>query len=574
MLTVYSTQGSPGASTTAMHLAANWATAGREVLLIEADPAGGSLSHNLGIQFTPGSASFVASGLPILSNHLIDHAQDVLFENLHVMPAPASPTGARGIFNTFAEFSEDLRTISENEMAVIIDGGRMTADTAASALTTGATGVVVVCRNNSQLPSLEHLREALAASPGGDGPQAFAVTVGKSPMDPEEWQDKYGLTFSGSIEIVADMSTDLSAYLARSKRKSKKWRASLEQVGENLYPLAQPPVSDRPRRTRPATSPETEPAEDAGRAAGTGAAAVSDPSATQDPAALGEAPPMAPPEDFPVHGQPAPPMAPAAGAGYGQSHYLPPAPEPQPGYGQSHYLPPTGWPGDPRSPGAPPGHGEAPPMAPPEGFPAYGQPAPPPYPPQQYPPHAVPEQPPTYQQPPPEAYPPAPGSYEQPQPGAYPPQQYPAHADEQPQPPAYELANSHGAHEAYPPAPGSYEQPQPGAHEAYAPHQYPAPTYASSHPPTNSPAAATHLRTATAAHLRTAARPTRASGPRGNLRAAAGGTVSAKTEHAAHRLVPGLGRQAARLERRGHDSSPRRVRALSPAALWQTRVPV
>ena len=144
MLTVYSTQGSPGASTTAMHLAANWASEGREVLLIEADPAGGSLSHNLGIQFTPGSASFVASGLPILSNHLIDHAQDVLFENLHVMPAPASPTGARGIFNTFAEFSENLRTISENEMAVIIDGGRMTADTAASALTTGATGVVVV----------------------------------------------------------------------------------------------------------------------------------------------------------------------------------------------------------------------------------------------------------------------------------------------------------------------------------------------------------------------------------------------------------------------------------------------
>ena len=613
MLTIYSTQGSPGASTTAMHLAANWATAGREVLLIEADPAGGSLSHNLGIQFTPGSASFVGSGLPILSNHLIAHAQDVLFENLHVMPAPASPTGARGIFNTFAEFSEDLRTISENEMAVIIDGGRMTADTAASALTTGATGVVVVCRNNSQLPSLEHLRDALAASPGGDGPQACAVTVGKSPMDPEEWQDNYGLTFSGSIEMVADMATDLSAYLGRSKRKSKKWRASLEQVGENLYPLAQPPVSDRPRRTRPATSPETEPAEDAGRAA-----AVSHPSATQDPAALGEAPPMAPPEDFPAYGQPAPPMAPAAPEpqpshtqthhlpaapepqpshtqthhlpaaaepqpshtqthhlpaaaepqpshtqthhlpaaaepqpshtqthhlpaaaepqpshtqthhlpaaaepqpshgqthhlpaaaepqpshtqthhlpaaaepqpSHTQTHHLPAAAEPQPSHGQAHYLPPTGWPGDPRSPGAPPGHGEAPPMAPPEDFPAYGQPAPPPYPPQQYPAQQYPpapypahhyEQPPTYQQPPPEAYPaqqypahhyeqppayrqpapeaypPAPGSYEQPQPGAYPPQQHPAHADEPPQPPAYQQ----------PPA-----QPEPPAHEAARP---------------------------------------------------------------------------------------------------------
>ena len=419
VLTVYSTQGSPGASTTAMHLAANWASAGREVLLIEADPAGGSLSHNLGIQFTPGSASFVASGLPILSNHLIDHAQDVLFENLHVMPAPASPTGASGIFNTFAAFSEDLRTISENEMAVIIDGGRITADTAASALTTGAAGVVVVCRNNSQLSGLEHLRDALAASPGEGGPQGCAVTIGKSPMDPEEWRESCGLTFCGSIEIVADMATDLSAYLARSKRKSKKWRASLEQVGENLYPLAQPPVSDRPRRTRPATPPDTEPTEDAGQAAGAGVAAASDPSATQDPAA------------------------------YEQSHYLPPAPEPQPGYGQSHYLPPTGWPGDPQSPGAPPGYGEAPPMAPPEGFPAYGQPAPPPYPPQQYPAHY-------YEQP-------QPPTYEQPQPGtheAHAPQQYTAPTYEQPQP------GTHEAHEA------SFEQP-PEAQSAPRPNMQP-----------------------------------------------------------------------------------------------------
>ena len=361
MLTVYSIQGSPGASTTAMHLAAQWALQGREILLIEADPAGGSLSHNLGIQFTPGSASFVASGLPVQSNHLIDHAQDVLFENLHVMPAPASPTGARGIFNTFADFSEELRTISENEMAVIIDGGRITTDTAASGLTTGAAGVVVVCRNNSQLSSLEHLKDMLAAGLGEGGPQGYAVTIGKSPLSPEEWQESCGLTFCGSIEIVADMATDLSAYLARSKRKSKKWRASLEEVGEKLYPYAQPPVSNRPRQPAAAAAPpDTEVGGDAGQA--TPAAATFDPAA-QYPAGSG----LAPPEGFPGYGQ-APPMDPV----------------PQPGYGQSHYLPPTGWPADAQSPSWP-GDGEAPPMAPPEGFPADGQPTPPPYPPAQYP---------------------------------------------------------------------------------------------------------------------------------------------------------------------------------------------
>ena len=427
MLTVYSIQGSPGASTTAMHLAANWALEGREILLIEADPAGGSLSHNLGIQFTPGSASFVASGLPVQSNHLIDHAQDVLFENLHVMPAPASPTGARGIFNTFADFSEELRTISENEMAVIIDGGRITTDTAASGLTTGAAGVVVVCRNNSQLSSLDHLKDMLAAGLGEGGPQGYAVTVGKSPLSPEEWQESCGLSFCGSIDIVADMATDLSAYLARSKRKSKKWRASLEEVGEKLYPYAQPPVSNRPHRPAAAASPDTEVGGDAGQA--TPAAATFDPAA-QYPPGFGLAPPM--------------------------------APVPQPGYGQSHYLPPTGWPADTQSPSGP-GYGEAPPMAPL-------------YPPAQYPAQPY-EQQPTYEQ--------QPGPYEQPaepyqqQPGPY--QQQPAYEQqpgpyEQPaepyqqQPGPYEQQPTYEQQPQYPAQPGTYEQPagpyeQPAAYE-------------------------------------------------------------------------------------------------------------
>ena len=299
MLTVYSTHGSPGASTTAMHLAAHWASTGREVLLIEADPAGGSLSHNLGIQFTPGSASFVASGLPALSNHLIDHAQDVLFENLHVMPAPASPAGAHGIFRTFANSAESLRTISENEIAVIIDGGRIITDTAGSDLTTGAAGVLVVCRDNSQLSSLKLLKDVLAAGPDGDGPQGSAVTIGKSPMDEQEWRESYGLTFCGAIENVADMSADLSAFLNRSKRKSKKWRISLEQVGENLYPYAQPPASDPSRRLRPATQsppPGTEPADDADQAAPTATAPVPDPSVAQDAVGHWHAPPTPEPQ--------------------------------------------------------------------------------------------------------------------------------------------------------------------------------------------------------------------------------------------------------------------------------------
>ena len=449
MLTVYSTQGSPGASTTAMHLAASWASEGREVLLIELDPAGGSMSHNLGIQFTPGSASFLASGLPALSNYLIDHAQDVLFENLHVMPAPASPTGARGIFNTFSDYAEDLRAISENEMAVIIDGGRITADAAASDLTARAAGVLVVCRHNSQLSSLEHLRSVLDAGGGGAGPKGCAVAVGKSPMEPDEWLET-GLTFCGSIEIVSDMATDLSSYMARSKRKSKKWRASLEQVGETMYAYAQPPLSGASHRSHSAEPTATA---DTGAAEGTAAAApVTAP--TQDPAAYGP-PPMSTPE-----------------AGYGQSHYLPPTPESQPGYGQSHYLPPTVGPG---------GYGQAPPPVPPEDYPGYGQPVPPPqYPP---PPYEQAYPPPQYPQPHEQAYPPPP--YEQappPHEQAYPPPQYPQPHEQAYPPPPYEQAPP--PHEqAYPPPqyPPPYEQPQYPA----APYEQPPPAHEQAQHPTD-----------------------------------------------------------------------------------------
>ena len=535
MLTVYSIQGSPGASTTAMHLAANWALEGREILLIEADPAGGSLSHNLGIQFTPGSASFVASGLPVQSNHLIDHAQDVLFENLHVMPAPASPTGARGIFNTFADFSEELRTISENEMAVIIDGGRITTDTAASGLTTGAAGVVVVCRNNSQLSSLDHLKDMLAAGLGEGGPQGYAVTVGKSPMSPEEWQESCGLTFCGSIEIVADMATDLSAYLARSKRKSKKWRASLEEVGEKLYPYAQPPVSNRPRRPAAAASPDTEVGGGAGQATRRGGYLRS--------------------------------RGPISGPVSGWRRRWRPCPSRA--TGSRTTCRPQGGPPTPRAPAGPATarlrrwrrstRRRSTRRSPTNSNPAHLRTA-------------------THLRAATRNLRTAtPGSYEQP---AEPYQQQPGPYQQ----PAARLRTAaralRTAGRALPTAARALRTAThlrtatavPGATRNLR-------TAGRALRTTGRLRTATHLRTAAAVpgatrNLRAAGRPARAPGPGGRPPTAAGDRVPAEAEHEAHRLVPGLGRQAARLERPGHDGSPRRVRALSPAVLWQRRVPV
>jgi len=245
--------GSPGGSTTALLLAIQWAAIGREVLLIEADPAGGSLSHSLGIQFTPGSASFVASGLPVMGNHLVDHSQDVLFDNLHVMPAPSSPAGARGIVSAFYEHAGDLRAVADSEMAVVVDGGRIDANTVKSPLTTSSAGVLVVFRNDVRLGSVDFLDTAGASDNGYDGPDVLALTIGKSNLKEQEWQERQpGLSLVGSLDLLED-TPDLSSFvLSRGKRKSKRWRSSLTKVGDKLYPYAKPSGSSTERRRSPA----------------------------------------------------------------------------------------------------------------------------------------------------------------------------------------------------------------------------------------------------------------------------------------------------------------------------------
>ncbi len=262
VLTVYSAHGSPGASTTAMYLAAQWASTGTEVVLVEADPGGGSLSHHLGIQFTPGAASFVASGLPVRGGNLIDHSQDVLFNNLHVMPATSSPTGAREIVRWWEERAGELREISETEMAVIVDGGRITGDSVAAELTKHAAGVVVVARGDSSPTGLEHIGGLLSAEASGHGVERCVVTVGDSPLSAEEWRERCDITFAGSIKEFPEVTGDLTAFLNRNKRKSKKWRLSLEEVAEALLPYAKPPASGSSRSRRPADEEEESPAKE------------------------------------------------------------------------------------------------------------------------------------------------------------------------------------------------------------------------------------------------------------------------------------------------------------------------
>lgn len=263
MLTVYSTHGSPGASTTAVYLAAQWASSGHQVLLIETDAAAGSLSQKLGIQFTPGTASFIAAGKPVTSASLIEHAQDVLFNDFHIMPTPSSPSGARTVAEKFARLGEELRDISEREMAIIVDGGRLTADARTSELTTSAAAVLIVARDENQLPSLEHVSDALVHDASQPGPLGLVATVGPNPLSEADWRSNHGLVLIGSVDLSTGRGTDLSMFMSRGKRKSRKLRGSLEKLADSLYEFACPASAATPRARLPANrlADDTSPAD-------------------------------------------------------------------------------------------------------------------------------------------------------------------------------------------------------------------------------------------------------------------------------------------------------------------------
>ena len=447
MLIVYGVPGSPGASTTAIHVAANWASSGREVLLLEADPAGGSMSRNLGIQFTPGAASFVASGSPIRKGDLVDHSQDILFTNLHVMPCPSS---TREIIESFAERAEELRDVSENDMAVVVDAGRVGSGPFTEKWLASAAGVAVVVRGDSgsSMSNLENLASAFANSGGSVGPaNGCVVTIGKPLWSPADFPQKCGLELCGTIENSPETAVDLSVFLDKTKRKTKKWRSSLNAVADQLWPLAAPDPSVRPRPL-PAPLP----------AAAAPAPPVMPAPQPEAPAAYPEAPaayqtPEPQPEPPAAYQTPEPqPEPPAA---YQTPEPQPEAPAPQPEAPAAYQTP------EPQ-PEAPATYQTPEPQ--PEPAAAYPAPEPQPEPPAAYPAPA----PQPYQTPPaPQPAPPA--AYQTPAPQSEPAAAYPA-PEPQPQPYQTPPAPQPEAPAAYPAPPAAYP---PGAQPQ--PYQTPAP---------------------------------------------------------------------------------------------------
>ena len=242
MLTVFSADNSSESYLAPIWLAADWASKDREVLIVEANPTGGSISEDLGIPVNPGSASLIASGLPARRENLIEHSLDVLSENLHVMPAPTTPEGARTVVKSLEERADELRQVSDKEMAIIVMGGQVSDRMISRALFGNAAGFAIISTPNTDMTDLELELREVASLPYGHEPAGFALSVGPSPWQKTDWHSRCGLMFAGSIENSALVVQDYSVFTGRRKRKARRFLNSLESIGELLYAYAHPPI--------------------------------------------------------------------------------------------------------------------------------------------------------------------------------------------------------------------------------------------------------------------------------------------------------------------------------------------
>lgn len=194
-LAVASVKHSPGATTVALALAAAWAEDG-EVLLVEADPAGGDLAVRLGLRSHPGLTSLAAAGRRSSSSLDTRTHSQALASGARVVLAPTAPEEAAAAVAALANrLPRDLASSGGN---AVVDCGRWHPTSPARALLERADLAVVALRPTVE--GVEHLRSRLDTLAVPAGRLAVAL-VGERPYGPAEVEAALGLPVLGSVAV-------------------------------------------------------------------------------------------------------------------------------------------------------------------------------------------------------------------------------------------------------------------------------------------------------------------------------------------------------------------------------------
>jgi len=225
---------SPGVTTAAQALALAW-PAGRQIILAELDPGGGSLSVRHELPADPGLTTLAAAGRRGLAPEtVLQHCQR-LGDGTVALLGPLSPERATSALAVLGvRFAAALDTIPDID--VLADCGRLDSRSPALDVVKAAPFVVLVV--SPTLEGVAHLQsrlQPLALTPG----RAAVLTIGGRPYGPDEVGAALQLPVLGMLEVDRRGAEDLAS--GRPLRRSELLR-SAQVVAERLAAHL-PPVS-------------------------------------------------------------------------------------------------------------------------------------------------------------------------------------------------------------------------------------------------------------------------------------------------------------------------------------------
>lgn len=326
-----------GVTTTAVALADAWPGPDMAVV-VEADPAGGSLAHLAGGDPHRGLVSLAeaatASPGSRITGQLWDHTQ--LLGKVPFLAAPDDPVAAAAILAAPAPAIPLPTGRGPADLVVIADCGVLDPASPAAPIIAGADAVFAIVHGDLADPASAGQRirgtrcrrgaVLLIGSPGTDGfTDALGIPVlGRLPLDrrgasavmtgdPPGKQDRNSLT-SAAKEVAAALSTRLRPMPPTSTHASalSRWRGFPARFGRRVpgpgsgaprvYRL-HPPPSDRPRAEEP-PGPASSPERDYGLEVAATQPRPAEPATTVVQTAVGETMVEAPSTDGPGWGEP------------------------------------------------------------------------------------------------------------------------------------------------------------------------------------------------------------------------------------------------------------------------------
>ncbi|MDQ3573445.1 MAG: hypothetical protein M3404_00735 [Actinomycetota bacterium] len=239
-----SAKGSPGATTTALAVAAVWPN-DRKVLLAEVDPAGSDLGPRFGLSAGPGLVQLGPLRRRRMSGADVwDNAQ-VLPGGTPVLIGASGPEQAAALRRLWPELAAVLSGMHDAD--VMADCGRLFPDSPAVDVLRHADLVVLVSRPT--LEEVAHLQARLAAPLSTA--RVEVVLVGTGPYPPEQIEEALGLKLLG---VLANDERAAALLAGRAGNERLLARSALIRSARTVAAAIASSVDD-PRRHAPSASP-------------------------------------------------------------------------------------------------------------------------------------------------------------------------------------------------------------------------------------------------------------------------------------------------------------------------------